>query len=97
MLRDSNTIGLTQYYRLTPHCALQFVHRFDFADGFLEEQQYGIKQELHDWYLDYGVLVRGQRVQRNEVSVFVAFTLKAFPGFRLAADRIDVSRYTEVN
>ncbi len=94
---DSNTIGLSQFYQVTPHWALYTVHRFDFADGFLEEQQYGIKQELHDWYLDYGVLVRGERVKSDEFSVFIAFTLKAFPGFRLSVARIDMSRYSDDN
>lgn len=92
---DSNTIGLSQFYQVAPHWSFFTVHRFDFADGFLEEQQYGIKQELHDWYLDYGVLVRGERVKSDEFSVYVAFTLKAFPGFRLSAARIDVSSNTD--
>lgn len=92
---DSNTVGMNLFYRVGRHWALHTAHRVDIEDGFLEFQQYGITQETHDWIIDYGVYLRGQRTKHDDLSVFVAATLKAYPGFKLLSTHLDVSR--EIN
>jgi hypothetical protein len=92
---DSHTIALLQYVQLTHRLGLHTAHRFDMEDGFLEEQQYGLKQDTHDWLIDYGVFVRGERTRGDEVGIFVSVTLKSYPGFSLSVDRINVSSQTD--
>jgi LPS-assembly protein len=80
---DSNIVGLNQKYRLSRHWTIQTYHRVDFKDGQWEEQEYSLGQETHDWLINYGVRLRSQRTQADELTVFVAVTLKAYPGVKL--------------
>jgi LPS-assembly protein len=87
---DSNLVGLSQRYRLSRRWTVQTYHRVELQDGQWEEQEYMLEQETHDWLINYGVRLRNQRTQKDEVAFFVAVTLKAFPGAKLGVNRIDV-------
>jgi LPS-assembly protein len=87
---DSNLISFSQTYRLTRNWTVQTYHRVDMEDGVWEEQEYSLRQETHDWFINYGVRYREQRASSDEVAVFFAVTLKAYPGIGLSVNRIDV-------
>ncbi len=83
---DSNLVAGSLTWRLGRRWVAQVYERFDMQDGQWEEQEYQLRQETHDWYITYGFRYRSQRTQRDETTVFVAVTLKAFPGVRLAVN-----------
>jgi hypothetical protein len=45
-----------------------------------------LRQETHDWFVNYGFRYRSQRTQSDEMTVFFSVTLKAFPGYTLAVN-----------
>ncbi len=83
---DSNLLTADIAFRLARHWTMQTYQRFDMQDGQWEEQEYVLRQETHDWFINYGVRLRGERVGEDEVTVFFAVTLKAFPGVRLSVN-----------
>src|SRR5437867_10373268 len=87
---DSNLVSADAACRLTRRWTAHTYQRFDFQDGQWEEQEYALRQETHDWFIDYGVRFRGQRVGHDEMAVFFAVTLKAYPGVHLGVNRIDI-------
>jgi len=48
-------------------------------DGQWQGQDYVLRQELHDWYINYGFRYRNQLVGANEKSFYISATLKAYP------------------
>jgi hypothetical protein len=67
--------------------------RFDMRDGVWEEQEYALRQETHDWLITYGLRrnTRGINSSRNELTVFFAVSLRAFPGLGLPLSRIGIA------
>jgi O-methyltransferase involved in polyketide biosynthesis len=61
------------------------------SDGQWEEQDYGLRQELHDWFIEYGFRYRSERTRRDEMAVYFSVTLKAFPGVSLGVNRLDLA------
>ena len=43
-----------------------------------------LRQETHDWFVNYGFRYRSQRTQSDEMTVFFSVTLKTFPDYTLA-------------
>lgn len=80
---DSNLVSASLIYRLTRHWMAQLYERFDLEDGTWEEQEYVLRQETHDWFVNYGFRYRSERVRSDEMTFFFSVTLKAFPGFTL--------------
>ncbi|MEI6085381.1 MAG: LPS assembly protein LptD [Verrucomicrobiota bacterium] len=80
---DSNQIAGTVSYRLSRRWVAQMYQRFEMQDGQWEEQDYVLRQELHDWFIAYGFRYRSERTKSDEKAVFFSFTLKAFPGVQL--------------
>jgi len=87
---DSNLVSFSSAWRLGRRWVLQTHHRVDLEDGVWESQEFKLRQETHDWFISYGVRVSGERVESDEVAVFVAVTLKAFPGADLTIGRVDL-------
>ena len=87
---DSNLVSASLACRLTRRWTAQVYERFDMEDGQWEEQEYSLRQETHDWFINYGLRYRSQRVRNDEVAFFFAFTLKAYPGFSLGVNRVDL-------
>jgi len=86
---DSNLIAGDFAYQLTRHWSARIYERFDMQDGTWEEQSYSLRQETHDWFIDYGFRDLGRHPDTNgntaksELAVFVNVTLKAFPSSTL--------------
>ena len=82
---DSNLVTADLAYRLTRRWTARAYERFDMQDGTWEEQEYTLRQETHDWYIDYGFRYLGRHrqfgllTQKDEMTVFFSVTLKAFP------------------
>ena len=81
---DSNLVSVDLSYRLTRCWVAQVFERFDMQDGQWQEQNYVLRQELHDWYISYGFRYRHQLVGRDEKAIYFSVTLKAFPAMRMA-------------
>jgi len=80
---DSNLVSVDLSYRLTRHWVAQMFQRFDMQDGQWQEQDYVLRQELHDWYISYGFRYRSQLVGRDEKAFYFSVTLKAFPAMHI--------------
>ena len=80
---DSNLVSGDFVYRLSRHWVAQLYERFDLEDGTWEEQEYTLRQETHDWFINYGFRYRVERTRSDEATFFVSVTLKAFPNFTL--------------
>ena len=80
---DSNLVSFDVAYRLSRHWTAHAYERVDLQDGTWEEQEYTLRQETHDWYLTYGFRYLTQRSEKDEMTVFVSVTLKAYPGAAL--------------
>jgi LPS-assembly protein len=82
---DSNLVTGDFAYRLTRHWTARVYQRYDMEDGTWEEQSYTLRQETHDWFIDYGFRNLGRHkqfgllTQKDEMTVFFSVTLKAFP------------------
>jgi hypothetical protein len=87
---DSNLVSWNLAARLTRHWVVQTYQRVDAQDGLWEEQDYMLRQETHDWFISYGFRHRSQRTKADEMAVYLAFSLKAFPHVQLAATRLDL-------
>lgn len=83
---DSNLVSFDLSCRLARHWTAHLYERVDLQDGTWEEQEYTLRQETHDWYITYGFRYLTQRTEKDEMTVFVSVTLKAFPGFALAVN-----------
>jgi len=80
---DSSLVSTELAVRLTRHWTALWYARVDVNDGTWEEQECRLRQETHDWYIHYGARYRASRTAEDEWTVFLSFTLKAFPGIRL--------------
>lgn len=80
---DSNIVALRVAGRLSRYWSVQMFQRMDMEDGHWEEQEYGLMQETHDWYINYGVRYRNQRAREDDLTLYVSVTLKAAPGVRV--------------
>lgn len=83
---DSSLVSAELAYRLTRQWTAMLYERVDMQDGQWEEQEFTLRQETHDWYVNYGVRYRSPRAEKDELTVFLAFTLKAFPGIKLGVN-----------
>ena len=80
---DSNLVNVDLSYRLTRHWVAQMFERFDMQTGRWQEQDYVLRQELHDWYINYGFRYRNEVVGGHETAVYFSITLKAYPSTHL--------------
>ncbi len=79
----SNLVGGLFSYRLSRHWTFVMNQRLDMQDGTWEEQEYMLRQETHDWYLNYGFRRTGQRIRSDENTFFFSVSLKAYPSVRI--------------
>ena len=87
---DSNLIAGSLSYRLTRRWVAQVYQRFDMENGQWEEQDYVLRQETHDWYVNYGFRYQSQTTKKDEMAVIFSVTLKAFPNTSLGANQMNV-------
>jgi LPS-assembly protein len=81
---DSNLVSADLAYRLSRHWTAEVRERVDLQDGTWEEQEYVLRQETHDWFIDYGFRYHAQRTRSDDMTVFFSVTLKAYPGYKLS-------------
>jgi len=82
VITDSNRINVRTYGRLNDHWGLGATHVWELDDGTLEFQQYTVHRDFNHWVASVGLTARDNRIE-NEYGVFLAFTLKDFPGASL--------------
>jgi hypothetical protein len=76
------------YYRFNENWALRLAHHFEARDGTMEEQYYTLYRDLRSWTAALTLRLRENRVGRDDLTVAVTFSLKAFPRFGLGADTV---------
>ena len=84
---DSNIVSVNASWRLSRQWVAQVYERVDMQDGLWEEQDYVLRQELHDWYIGYGFRYLSHQQGGDERALFVTVTLKSFPASPVAVNR----------
>ena len=74
------------FFKLNENYAFRATHRFEAADGRLEEQAYSIYRDFRSWTAALTFRVRENTTGPKDVGVAFTFSLKAFPRFGLGAD-----------
>ena len=74
-------------YKLNEKWRLGLYERFDLHDLDVEEQRLSVTRDLHCWEVDVSVALKGSNFLEDELTVWVAFRLKAFPDLQLGLDR----------
>ena len=80
---DSNLVSVDLTYRLTRRWVAQISERVDMQNGQWQDQDYVLRQELHDWYINYGFRYRQQLVGGDEKAFYISAMLKAYPAVRV--------------
>lgn len=70
----SSLFGTDLALKLSEQWSLRASHRFEADSGTLQEQEYMIARDLHDWVIAVAV-----RDARGDLQVMLVFSLKAFP------------------
>ena len=82
------TIQASAHYRLSENWAARISERFEGRDGTFEEQQYTIYRDLRSWTaaLSFRFSQNRNAGRKNDFTVALTFSLKAFPRFGLGSD-----------
>lgn len=82
------TIQASLHYRLNENWAARIAERFEARDGTLEEQQYTIYRDLRSWTAALSLRIRENHDagRKEDFTIAVTFSLKAFPRFGLDSD-----------
>jgi hypothetical protein len=85
--RQSSTQGTLDFsYQLTPKLQFMAYVRNEYNTGDFEEQRYTIRTDLHCWWMDIGLKYERLEEGSKDCSVWVMFTLKAFPEAAIELD-----------
>ena len=87
----SSAVYGTFYLRLNEDWGLRTQHLFEARDGRLEEQYYTIYRDLRSWTGALTFRVREARGGRDDFTVAVTFSFKAFPRFGVGQDKVTPS------
>ena len=87
----ANSIYGSFYLRLNEDWGLRTQHLFEARDGRLEEQYYTVYRDLRSWTGALTLRVRKARGGRDDLTVAVTFSLKAFPRFGVGEDKVSPS------
>lgn len=87
----NNLIRSSLYYRLNENWATRLTHHYEARDGTLEEQYYTIYRDLRNWTSALTFRVRDRRDGRDDYTIAITFSLKAFPRYGLGHDRVEHS------
>jgi hypothetical protein len=89
----SSQSTLNLEYQLTPKLRFKNYLRYEFKEGWMQEQQYALRIDLHCWWLDVGIDVDRQRrdvgLEQKRVTdktLWFAFVLKDFPDVHIGFD-----------
>jgi len=87
-----NTYGSTFYFRFNENWGARIAHRFEARDGKMEEQYYTLYRDLRSWTSALTLRWRENNAgERDDFTVAVTFSLKAFPRFSQGEDTIHPS------
>ncbi|HEY8967254.1 MAG TPA: hypothetical protein VIM58_12450 [Candidatus Methylacidiphilales bacterium] len=78
-IQNSNNIYIRNFWRINEHWQFGTYHAFDTSDSHLSEQTYTLYRDLSSWQVGLSVSERNNRNSESDQSVFLTFTLKAFP------------------
>ena len=84
----NNLFTSTIFYRMNENWGFRAAHRFDAADGRLEEQDYSIYRDLRSWTAALTFRLRQSSIGQDDYTVAFTFSLKAFPRFGLGTDTL---------
>ncbi|MBU1122738.1 MAG: hypothetical protein KKF54_08650 [Candidatus Omnitrophica bacterium] len=85
--RHSSTQGTFNLeYQILPKVNFKNYLRFEHNTGDLLERMFGVRLDLHCWWLDLGYRMDKQREGVNNNSVWMIFSLKAFPDMEVVFD-----------
>ena len=82
-----NLLFSSFYYKLNENWAFRTSHHFEGRDGVMEEQYYTLYRDLRSWTGALTLRMRDNRVGEDDITVGVAFSLKAAPRYRVGQDR----------
>lgn len=82
---SQSTVDFT--YQLTSKLQFRNYLRYEYKDANFEEQQYALRTDLHCWWMDVGVNIDRQRDDVTDTTLWVSFTLKAFPDAHIGFDQ----------
>jgi len=90
-----DTITTSLYYRLNENWGFRTSQRYEARDGVFEEHNYTIYRDLRSWTSALTLRFRNNSAgEKNDVTVAVTFSLKAFPRFTLGSDSVAPSELT---
>ncbi len=82
-----NQLTFDIQYVLNPKWKLGLYERFDLHKGLIEEQQISITRDLHCWEAEFVYDVEGSNFLKDDFTIWIAFTIKAFPDLQLGLSR----------
>jgi LPS-assembly protein len=83
----SSQTTLDYSYQLTSKLQFRNYLRYEYKDGNFEQQQYSLRTDLHCWWMDVGVNIDKQRDGVTDTTLWLSFTLKAFPEAHIGFDQ----------
>lgn len=84
---DNNTIFSSIFYKFNENWAARMTHHFEARDGTLEEQYYTVYRDFRSWTSAFTLRLRANRAGPSDWAVAFTFQFKAFPRYKLGADR----------
>jgi LPS-assembly protein len=83
----NNLIRSSIFYRFNENWGARMTHHYEARDGVLEEQYYTIYRDLRSWTAALTLRFRDHRTRKDDVTIAITFSLKAFPRYGLGKDR----------
>lgn len=90
-LSGNNLFLSSLYYRLNENWGVRVTHHFEARDGRMEEQYYTLYRDLRSWTTALTLRFRDNRAGRDDVTIAITFSLKAFPRYGNGRDRNEPS------
>ncbi len=90
-LSGNNLFLSSLYYRFNENWGMRVTHHFEARDGRMEEQYYTLYRDLRSWTTALTLRFRDNRAGRDDVTIAITFSLKAFPRYGRGRDRNEPS------
>ncbi len=87
MPEPRNQLTFDLWCRLNPKWKFGWYERFDLQKTTIEEQQFSIVRDLHCWEVEVVCDIDGPNPLQDELTFWLAFTIKAFPDLQLGLSR----------
>lgn len=85
----NNLILSSLTLRLNENWATRFTHHFEARDGVLEEQYYTVFRDFRSWTAALTLRLRDSRGGKDDVTIAISFSLKAFPRSKQDRDGLE--------